>query len=219
MLVQNNEYVLILKIEDGCNNYCAYCIIPYARGPVRSKPLFEIISQAQELITAGYQEIVLTGIHTGAYGSDLPGQPTLAQVAKALANLPGLRRLRLGSVEPIEISDDLLAVMASHPNICPQLHIPLQAGDDATLARMGRHYTTAQYSAIVDSIRKQLPDAAITTDLMVGFPGETADEFANSLAFAQKIGFLKIHVFPYSIRPGTKAALMPDQVTASEKKP
>jgi len=206
-----------LKIEDGCNNFCTYCIIPYARGPVRSKPLELIVSQGKELIAAGYQEIVLTGIHTGAYGHDLPEDIHLADVAAALAKLPGLTRLRLGSVEPPEVTSALLDVMAQYDNICPHLHIPLQSGDDATLKQMGRHYTKAEYAAIVERIRQALPMVAITTDIMVGFPGEDESRFQNSLAFARKMDFAKIHVFPYSIRPGTKAAVFPDQVSPEEK--
>ncbi len=206
-----------LKIEDGCNNFCSYCIIPYARGPVRSKPLELILTQGRELVAAGYPEIVLTGIHTGAYGSDLPGNVRLSDVAAALAALPGLKRLRLGSVEPPEVTCDLLDIMAKYDNICPHLHIPLQAGDDDTLKAMGRHYTQGEYAAIVERIRQALPMAAITTDIMVGFPGEDETRFQNSLAFARKMAFAKIHVFPYSVRPGTKAALFSNQVSPEAK--
>lgn len=206
-----------LKIEDGCNNFCTYCIIPYARGPVRSKPFELAVSQAKEMIAQGYPEIVLTGIHTGVYGQDLAQPVTLAELAQTLAELPGLKRLRLGSVEPPEVTDQLLQVMASHPVICPHLHIPLQAGDDATLARMGRHYDTKTFAEIVTKIRQALPEVGLSTDIMVGFPGESDQSFQNSLAFAQKIGFAKLHVFPYSRRPGTKAADFPDQIGSSIK--
>ena len=206
-----------LKIEDGCSQFCSYCIIPYARGPVRSRPLSDIVTEAKELVAKGYGELVLTGIHTGAYGTDLKDGSNLAQVAKALAEINDLHRLRLGSIEPQEVTDELIEVVASHKNICPHFHIPLQAGSDQVIAAMNRHYTMDYYAELLQKIRKQIPNVAITTDLIVGFPGETDEQFADSLIRIKELQFADMHIFPYSPRKGTPAAAMKNQVDPQVK--
>ena len=207
-----------VKIEDGCENHCAYCIIPTARGPVRSKPLAQLEQELAALDHNGHREVVLAGINLGSYGRDLPGQPRLADAIEAACDLPGIQRVRLGSVEPDLITPEDLTRMAAQDKLCPQFHLSLQSGCDTVLARMGRRYTTAHYLALAAEIRRRWPDAAITTDLMVGFPGETEAEFAASLDFARQVGFAKIHVFAYSPRQGTRAAAMAGQVAPAVKK-
>lgn len=204
-----------IKIEDGCERYCSYCIIPTARGSVRSKPLPDLVRELESLSKAGYQEVVLVGINLPSYGKDLGLR--LVDAMEAAAGVPGIRRVRLGSLEPELLTGEDIARMAALPQTCPQFHLSLQSGCDATLKRMNRHYDTAEYTRIVNELRTHFPGCAITTDLMVGFPGEDEREFEASLAFAQKIGFAKVHVFAYSPRPGTRAALMPDQVSKSDK--
>lgn len=206
-----------LKIEDGCSQFCSYCIIPYARGPVRSRPLADILREAEELVAKGYGELVLTGIHTGAYGTDLNDGTDLAKVAKALAEIENLHRLRLGSVEPQEVSDELIEVVAVYGNICPHFHIPLQAGNDFVIAAMNRHYNMDYYTHLLNKIRKKIPNAAITTDLIVGFPGETDRQFADSLEKIRALKFSDMHIFPYSARKGTPAAEMPNQINPQVK--
>lgn len=201
-----------LKIQDGCDQYCAYCIIPYTRGPLRSLPPEMVQERVERLIALGYREIVLTGIHTSAYGRDLSGDVTLAGLLHTLVELPGEFRLRLSSVEPADVSDELLDVMASSKKICRHLHIPLQSGDDGVLRRMGRPYTTAEYRSLFETARRKMPGLAVTTDVMVGFPGETGEEFENSYRFIASLPFRDLHVFKYSPRPGTVAASLPDQV-------
>lgn len=206
-----------IKIEDGCSQFCSYCIIPYARGPVRSRPLADILDEGREMVAKGYRELVLTGIHTGAYGSDLTDGLNLAKAAAALAEIPGLHRLRLGSIEPQEVTEELLAVMVSHDNICPHLHIPLQACDDAIIAAMNRHYTMAEYGALLANIRQKLDNPAVTTDLIVGFPGETPEIFRAGLRRLEGFRFADMHIFPYSRREGTPAASLPNQIDARVK--
>ena len=206
-----------MKIEEGCNNFCSYCIIPYARGPVRSRDLAEICREAEVLAQRGYQEIVLTGIHLTSYGLD--GKPhDLFDVIKALHCVEGIQRIRLGSLELNHIMVKIARGASQLPKLCPQFHISLQSGCDATLHRMNRRYTAQEYREAVQALREAYPNAAVTTDLMVGFPGETEQEFQQSKKFAEEIGFARIHVFPYSIRPGTRAADMPDQVPEPVKK-
>ncbi|MGQ9779082.1 MAG: tRNA (N(6)-L-threonylcarbamoyladenosine(37)-C(2))-methylthiotransferase MtaB [Bacillota bacterium] len=201
-----------LKIEDGCDQFCAYCQIPLARGPVRSLPLPRVLEEARRLLAAGYRELVLTGIHLGAYGRDLQDGTDLAQVIEALDSLPDLVRLRLGSVEPNDFSPRLIAALGHVRKFSPHLHIPLQSGADGILARMGRPYRTADYAALLAKLRRAVPGLAVSTDLMVGFPGESEEDFAASLAFAAEMGFSRMHIFPFSPRPGTPAASFPDQV-------
>ena len=204
-----------LKIEDGCDRFCSYCIIPYARGRVRSKPLEDIKAEAALLGDHGYREVVLTGINLPAYGKDLGLH--LCDAVEAACAAPGIARVRLGSLEPEQLTPEVIARMAKQEKLCPQFHLSLQSGCDTTLKRMNRHYTTAEYRQIVRNLRQAFPNCAITTDIMVGFAGETEEEFAASLAFAKEIAFAKVHVFAYSRRPGTRAYNMPAQVTNKVK--
>jgi len=206
-----------LKVQDGCQQFCSYCIIPYARGPERSRPLADVVREATDLVQSGFQEIVVTGIHVGNYGRDLPGQPDLACLFEHLLQVPGLRRLRLSSIEPNEITESLLELMQKYPNFCRHLHIPLQAGQDRVLKAMNRRYDTKDYRRIIDLVRSYMPEIAITTDVIVGFPGETDEEFAATYSFVESIAFSRLHVFRYSRRPGTPAASLPKQVPKEEK--
>ena len=199
-----------LKIQDGCDRFCAYCIIPYARGRVRSKALEDIRQEVAQLGQAGYKEVVLTGINLPAYGKELGLH--LCDAVDAACEAPGIQRVRLGSLEPEQLTPEVIARMASQDKLCPQFHLSLQSGCDATLRRMNRHYTTGEYRQIVRDLRRAFPGCAITTDIMVGFAGETQEEFEASLAFAQEMAFAKVHVFAYSRRPGTRAYTMADQV-------
>lgn len=203
-----------MKIEDGCNRFCAYCAIPYARGRVRSKPMEDIRSEAARLAAAGYKEIVLVGINLSAYDA---GGADIADAVNAVAQEEGIRRVRLGSLEPDHISDDILARLAAEEKFCPQFHISLQSGCDTTLKAMNRHYTAAEYTVLAGKLRERFADCTITTDIMVGFPGESEEDFAQSMAFARQIGFEKMHVFPYSVREGTRAASMPGQIPKAVK--
>lgn len=204
-----------VKIEDGCNRFCSYCIIPYARGRVRSKPLEDLKAELAGLGANGYKEVVLTGINLPAYGKELGLH--LCDAVEAACEAPGIQRVRLGSLEPEQLTPEVIARMASQDKLCPQFHLSLQSGCDATLRRMNRHYTTAEYGQIVGNLREAFPGCAITTDVMVGFAGETEEEFEASLSFVRKIGFSKVHVFAYSRRPGTRAYDMPGKVTVREK--
>lgn len=204
-----------VKIEDGCERYCSYCIIPTARGPVRSKPLDELAEELRDLAKSGYQEVVLVGINLSCYGKEL-GLRLIDAVEQA-CHTEGIERVRLGSLEPELLTDEDIERMASMPQMCPQFHLSLQSGCDATLKRMNRHYDTAEYTRITDSLRQHFKNCAITTDIMVGFPGEDEEEFSDSLAFAEKTAFAKVHVFAYSQRPGTRAATLPNQVPKAEK--
>ncbi len=199
-----------IKIEDGCNRFCAYCIIPYARGRVRSRSLADIEAEASALAQAGYREAVLVGINLSAYGQDC--RLTLADAVKAVASVDGIERVRLGSVEPDLLTPELIECLSAEKKFCPQFHMSIQSGCDATLERMRRRYTTADYTRLVETIRTRFDNPSITTDIMVGFPGETDEEFAESLAYFSRIGFARAHCFIYSRREGTVAAEMPDQV-------
>ena len=204
-----------LKIQDGCDRFCAYCIIPYARGRVRSKALEDIRQEVAQLGQAGYKEVVLTGINLSAYGQEFGLH--LCDAIEAACATPGVERVRLGSLEPEQLSEDVIRRMAKQKKLCPQFHLSLQSGCDATLKRMNRHYTADEYRTIVRNLRAAFENAAITTDIMVGFAGETDEEFAKSLAFAEEIAFAKVHVFAYSRRPGTRAYDMGDQLTNAVK--
>lgn len=204
-----------LKIEDGCNRFCSYCIIPYARGRVRSKPLSEIRAEVKSLAAHDYREVVLTGINLPAYGQDLGLH--LCDAVEAACEEPEIRRVRLGSLEPEQLTEEVIARLQRQKKLCPQFHLSLQSGCDETLRRMNRHYTTAEYRRIVKNLRAAFPGCAITTDIMVGFAGETEEEFQTSLNFAKEIAFAKVHVFAYSRRPGTKAYTAPDQVPEKVK--
>ena len=199
-----------VKIEDGCDRYCAYCIIPTARGPVRSKPLEALVEEVDALAKKGYREVVLSGINLSSYGRELGLR--LVDAVLAVCRRTGVERVRLGSLEPELLTREDIQQLAGEKKFCPQFHLSLQSGCDATLKRMNRRYTSAEYMEIVDNIRKSFANPSVTTDIMVGFPGETEEEFSQSLEFARAVGFAKVHVFAYSRRPGTKAADMPDQL-------
>ncbi len=204
-----------VKIEDGCDRFCSYCIIPYARGRVRSKPLEELSAEVQRLAENGYCEIVLVGINLTAYGKDIGA--TIADAVEAACAPKGIRRVRLGSIEPDHLTEELIQRLATYDKLCPQFHLALQSGCDATLKRMNRQYTTVEYRAVCEQLRTAFPGCALTTDVMVGFPGETVEEFEQSLAFVESVGFSRIHCFPYSKRAGTPAAKAPMQVANAEK--
>ena len=201
-----------LKVEDGCVNFCAYCIIPYARGPVRSLPLAAAAAQAKQLAEKGYKELVLTGIEISSWGQDLRDGTSLIDLVEAVCAAAPDCRIRLGSLEPRTITEEFCARAAKLDNLCPHFHLSLQSGCDATLRRMNRKYDTARYYESVELLWKHFRCPAITTDLIVGFPGETDEEFYQSLDFIQQCSFSAMHIFPYSKRPGTPAADMPDQV-------
>ena len=207
-----------LKIQEGCTNFCSYCIIPYTRGPLRSRKLESIRSEAQKLLDHGFKEIVLTGIHLGAYGKDFKDGTSLYDAAKAVLELPGLRRLRLSSLESIELSPELLELIKTNPKFSHHLHLPLQAGSDEVLKKMNRHYNRDEFTALIKNVKKSVPGVAISTDVIVGFPGETEEMFAESLEYIKTLGFARMHVFPYSPRTGTPAAKLPDQVPEPVKK-
>ena len=201
----------MLKVQDGCVNFCTYCIIPYTRGPVRSAPLEVAISQAKELAARGYREIVVTGIEIASWGVDLPGKPEPALLIEQVARaVPGLR-VRLGSLEPRIVTEEFCLRMAKLPNLCPQFHLSMQSGCDTVLARMKRKYDTARYFESVSLLKRHFPGCAVTTDMIVAFPGETEEEFTESLSFIRRCGFADMHIFPYSRRPGTPADKMPMQ--------
>ena len=200
-----------IKIEEGCDRFCSYCMIPFARGPVRSRPPESVVEEAKRLLSHGYREIILTGIHVASYGKDLKGV-TLMDAIRAVHDLPGLQRLRLSSVEPVFFTDPVIAELASLPKVCRQFHLSLQSGCDETLMRMNRRYTTAEYAHAAERLRAAMPSVAITTDVICGFPGETGEEFEKTKAFLRTVGFAMIHVFPYSERRGTRAAEMEGSV-------
>ena len=206
----------MLKVEDGCVNFCTYCIIPYARGPVRSLPLETAAAQTRQLRSEGYRELVLTGIEISSWGQELKNGTGLIDLLEAVSDAAGDMRLRFGSLEPRTITEDFCRRAAKLPNLCPHFHLSLQSGCDATLKRMNRKYDTARYARSVALLRQYFDHVAITTDLITGFPGETEEEFAQTMAFIETCGFAAMHIFPYSIRPGTKAAAMP-QLTAAVK--
>ena len=202
----------MLKVQDGCVNFCTYCIIPYTRGPIRSAPLELAVAQARELAQRGYREIVLTGIEIAGWGKDLPGKPELWQLIQAICEAVPEQRIRLGSLEPRIITREFCEQLSSFQNLCPQFHLSMQSGCDTVLARMKRKYDTSRYYESVCLLREYFPGCAITTDMIVAFPGETEEEFGESLDFIRKVGFSDMHIFPYSRRPGTPAADFPDQL-------
>ena len=204
-----------VKIEDGCDRFCSYCIIPFARGRVRSRSPQEIADELRTLAAAGYREAVLVGINLTSYGKD--NGLSLADAVDAACAVDGIDRVRLGSLEPDHMTDDLLARLAAQPKLCPQFHVALQSGCDATLKRMNRHYTAAEFETLCTRLRAAFPLCSLTTDVMVGFAGETEEDFAASLAFTVRMGFSKVHVFPYSRRDGTRAAAFDGQLENSVK--
>jgi len=199
-----------LKIQDGCNQFCSYCIIPYARGRCRSMPTERLREEAAALAAQGFREIVLTGINLGFYGAD--NGASLAEAVRICAAQDGVCRVRLGSLEPERMTDAILRELKDCDKFCPQFHLSLQSGSDSVLKRMNRRYSASEYRTLAERIHALFPDAALTTDVIVGFPGETDAEFSETVAFVRKMGFAKVHVFPYSPREGTKAAAFPDQV-------
>lgn len=204
-----------MKIQEGCDAYCTYCIIPSLRGAPRSRPLTDIARQAAALAGAGYAELVLVGINLSRYGIDLPQRPALADAVRA-ALAPGVERLRLGSLEPEALSEAFLAKAAGFSQVCPHFHVSLQSGSAGVLAAMGRRYTPEEFMDKLRCVRRYFPGAAVTTDVIVGFPGETGEQFAESCEFVRHAGFAKVHVFPYSKRKGTRAAALPGQLTKEE---
>jgi threonylcarbamoyladenosine tRNA methylthiotransferase MtaB len=240
-LTQTAEHTrAYIKIQDGCNQFCSYCLIPYARGRVRSRGANEIVREITDLVAKGYREVVLTGIHISSYGIDLDddawarglsipkeraetemldyrGETKLIDLMEKVSAIPGLERLRMGSFEPRAITPESAARMAALPNLCPHFHLSLQSGCDATLQRMNRHYTTEEFLEGVRILREAFDRPAITTDVIVGFPGETAEEFETGRAYLEGISFYEMHVFQYSKRKGTRAEKMPDQVPEPEK--
>ena len=202
----------MLKVQDGCVNFCTYCIIPYTRGPVRSAPLDTALEQAKAIAAQGYREIVVTGIEIASWGVDLPGKPNLIDLAERLCRTVPEVRIRLGSLEPRVITRAFCDRLKSCPNLCPQFHLSMQSGCDTVLSRMKRKYDTARYYESVELLREAFPGCAVTTDMIVAFPGETEEEFRESLRFIRKCGFADMHIFPYSRRPGTPADKMPGQL-------
>ena len=201
----------MVKVQDGCVNFCSYCIIPYTRGPVRSAPLETAVEQCRQLAQQGYREIVITGIEIASWGVDLPGKPEPAVLIRAVCQAVPQCRVRLGSLEPRIITKEFCEKMAELPNLCPQFHLSMQSGCDSVLQRMKRKYDTARYFESVELLKAAFPGCAITTDMIVAFPGETEEEFQQSLEFIRKCGFADMHIFPYSRRPGTPADKMPGQ--------
>lgn len=208
-----------IKVQDGCNQFCSYCIIPYTRGRVRSRNPKEVEEEVKRLTAAGYQEIVLTGIHLSSYGADFPEAErlTLLDLIKRIHDIEGLKRIRLGSLEPRIVTGEFAKALAGLEKICPHFHLSLQSGCDDTLRRMNRHYTTEEYFNCCEILRRAFGNPAITTDVIVGFPGETEEEFAVTKEFLKKVRFYEMHVFKYSKRNGTRAAMMPDQIPESIK--
>ena len=204
-----------MKIQEGCDRYCTYCIIPSVRGPVRSMPLDEVRAEAQRLADALYREIVVTGIHLASYGRG--SEDTLLDAIRAVHDTPGVARVRLGSLEPKVVTEDFARSLSEMPGLMRQFHLSMQSGSDTVLKRMHRRYTSAEYYAACETLRRYMPDCAITTDVIAGFPGEMEAEFAETLAFVEKVGFARIHAFPYSRRSGTLADRMPDQVDEGKK--
>ena len=207
-----------LKIQEGCNQFCTYCIIPYARGPLRSRSLESIRTETQRLISAGFKEIVLIGIHLGCYGKENPDGPTLYDAVKTVLDVSGVQRLRLGSLESVEVEPRLLTLMQEDARFCRHLHLPLQSGCDKTLQAMHRPYTTVKFKTLLADIKTRVPDIAITTDVIVGFPDETEADFETTCKFAESCGFSKMHIFPFSARKGTPAEKFAGAVTEAVKK-
>jgi len=207
----------MLKVQDGCVNFCTYCIIPYTRGPIRSAPLDLAVEQARELSRRGYREIVITGIEIAGWGADLPGKPSVVTLIDAVCRAVPQLRVRLGSLEPRIVTEEFCKKLCKLPNLCPQFHLSLQSGCDTVLERMKRKYDTARYYESVCLLEKYFPGCAVTTDMIVAFPGETEEEFQQSLSFIRRCAFADMHIFPYSRRPGTPADKMPGQLGNATK--
>lgn len=209
-----------MKVQDGCNQFCTYCIIPYARGRVRSRDMENVLEEARTLAETGYQEVVITGIHLSSYGVDFPEdkKADLLTLIEAVHKIEGIKRIRLGSLEPGIITEEFVKRLSELPKVCPHFHLSLQSGCDATLERMNRRYRSGEYRERCEILRKYYENPALTTDVIVGFPGETEEDFESSLAFVKEIHFYETHIFPYSRRQGTKAAAMKEQLTEAVKK-
>lgn len=205
-----------LKIQDGCSQYCSYCIIPYARGPIRSREPQEVVAEVKRLAENGFKEVVLTGIHVASYGKDRR-DTSLLDILKQVHEVEGIERIRFSSIEPNVVTEEFAQTMATLPKVCDHFHLSLQSGCDKTLKEMNRKYDTEKYRQAAATLRKYLPKVALTTDIIVGFPGETEEDFRKSYAFAEEIGFAKIHVFPYSPKRGTPAAARKDQLLNAVK--
>ena len=206
-----------LKIQDGCNRFCAYCLIPYTRGAVCSKDFNSVLDEIRKLAEHGFKEVILSGIHTASYGLDLEGNVNLVTLLEEIEKIDGIERVRRGSIEPAFFSDDVVEKVKNMKKLCPQFHLSLQSGCDATLKRMNRRYTAAEYERIVNVLRENLKDASITTDVIVGFPGETDEEFNETYEFLKRNKLTKTHIFKFSPRTGTKAADMKDQIDGNKK--
>ena len=202
----------LMKIQEGCDNRCTFCIVPSVRGGIRSRTLADVREEAKSLAAAGYREVVLTGVHLSSYGRDLPGKPPLADAILAVSEAKGIERIRLGSLEPVIVTDAFVDAVQTIPKLCPQFHLSLQSGSDSVLSRMKRRYNAAQFLRAAERLGSAFPGVALTTDVIAGFPGETEDEFLETLALCRAVGFMKIHAFPYSQRKGTLAAEMHGQV-------
>lgn len=206
-----------IKIQDGCSQFCSYCIIPYVRGPIRSRNHKDIVEEIKKVAANGYKEVVLNGIHISSYGKDIHEQDALIRLIEDIDEIDGIERIRLGSLEPKLITEDFISRYSGLNKVCDHFHLSLQSGSDSVLKRMNRKYTTSEYKSNVETIRKYLPDAGITTDIIVGFPGETDEEFNETLEFVKTVKFSRLHVFKYSVREGTRAAEMDGQVDGSVK--
>lgn len=207
-----------VKVQEGCDNYCTFCIIPYARGRLKSRKQEDAVDEIKKLVEKGYREVVLTGIHLGNYGRDLKNGTSLSTLVSELLKIPNLLRIRLGSIESVELSDELINIIKNEKRVCHHLHLPLQSGSDAVLKSMNRHYRLRQYKDLIAMLREKIPNLALTTDLIVGFPGETEENFKETLNTLHELKFSAIHVFPFSKRTGTPAAMYPNQITNEEKK-
>lgn len=207
-----------VKVQEGCDNYCTFCIIPYARGRLKSRKQEDAVDEIKKLVEKGYREVVLTGIHLGNYGKDLRNGTSLSTLVFELLKIPNLLRIRLGSIESVELSDELINIIKNEKRVCHHLHLPLQSGSDAVLKSMNRHYRLRQYKDLIAMLREKIPNLALTTDLIVGFPGETEENFKETLKTLHELKFSAIHVFPFSKRTGTPAAMYPNQITNEEKK-
>lgn len=204
-----------LKVQDGCDNFCSYCLVPFIRGKSRSRDFDMCLKEARELVSKGYKEIVVSGIHVGRYGKDI--DKTFSELIKSLSDINGLNRLRISSIELSEIDDEFLALLKSRDNIAKHLHLPLQSGSNNVLKKMGRKYTREEFINRVKEIKKEVPDVALTSDVIVGFPGETEEDFMDTYNLLKELGFYQLHVFPYSVREGTVAASLPDQISPKVK--
>ncbi|HBQ63818.1 MAG TPA: tRNA (N(6)-L-threonylcarbamoyladenosine(37)-C(2))-methylthiotransferase MtaB [Clostridiales bacterium] len=207
----------VIKVQDGCSRFCSYCIIPFARGPSRSRPVSQVLKEAEAMAERGFKEIVLTGIHLSSYGLDLNKEILLGDLAAKVTDVPGIERVRMGSLDPEFADETFVRKIAGSPKICPHFHLSLQSGCDSVLERMNRHYRSQDYRHSVERLRVAFPEASITTDIMAGFPGETGEEFLASYNFVESMQFAKTHIFPYSPRKGTRAARMTDPVPENEK--